>query len=146
MAETIAILFIFFVLLVVGMVFFYNVKKSSIEQEMEVIQSKKAVEIALKANHLNELRCSEVLRDNCFDILKIKYAKEIVERNIDYYFDTFGFSRINIQQIYPVRQDLGDIYHKYKKGSSFLTRVPILLYNPLENEYQLGVINVETYY
>jgi len=147
MAETIAILFVFFVLLAIGMVFFFNIKKVSIEQESEVLYNKKAVEIALKANYLPELGCrfDNIVRDNCLDTLRIKYAQEVME-DTDYYFDIFGFSKISVFQIYPEFEDLGNVYNKEQSGSKFLTRLPTLLYDPIQDEYTLGVINVETFY
>ena len=72
MGESVAILFIFFILVVFGFVFYMNVMRGSAKVQMEENIQLKAIGIAQKASFLPELQCSEenVRVENCIDLLK----------------------------------------------------------------------------
>ncbi len=58
MGETIGILFVFFILVVFGFVFYMNVMKGSSKVEMEENIQLKTIGIAQRASFLPELQCS----------------------------------------------------------------------------------------
>jgi len=77
MTETIAILFIFFVLVFFGILFYYKYSQVSLKQEKEELLGKRAIETTLKALFLPELICSNgeaEPEDNCVDMLKVRHA------------------------------------------------------------------------
>lgn len=120
MTETIAVLFIFFILLVFGLIFYAQFQKSAIKEKQEELFAKRSMEIALQVLFLPELVCSErsLTEDNCFDMLKVQAVaaehffaggsdeertREEQERR-DYYFGIFSYATIKVQQL-PVNTD-----------------------------------------
>ena len=57
--ETIAVLFVFFLLVVIGFIFYVGVIKDSIVSEKDELSQLKSIEIAQKVLYLPELQCSE---------------------------------------------------------------------------------------
>ena len=81
MLETIAVLAVFFILVILGFVFYTKMYKSGVEEEKEETIELSAVKIAQRAATLPELQCSEndVVRDNCVDRLKLYAAEYIMQ-------------------------------------------------------------------
>src|SRR3989344_5805663 len=94
MLETIAVLAIFFILVVLGFVFYVKMFKSGSEGEKEETMQLTAIKIAQRASALPELQCSEnnIARANCLDLLKIESTKEKIMENEIYYYDLLSFS------------------------------------------------------
>jgi len=98
MGETIAIMFIFFMLLVAGAVFYLNLQRASMAQEIEQAYELRAIETAQIISFLPELQCTEsnVVKASCFDIYKMIALALISEspqgRNL--YLREFGTTTI----------------------------------------------------
>ncbi len=105
MSETIAVLFIFFVLVVFGIIFYYKYSQISFQEKQEELLGKKATEITLQTLFLPELICSRgdaEPEDNCFDMMKLRQVEDVFKDGFsDYYFDLFPYSNITITQVYP---------------------------------------------
>lgn len=148
MGESVAVLFIFFIFLVFGFVFYMNVMGSSAKVEMEENIQLKAIGITQKASFLPELQCSEenVRVEDCIDLLKLNAAASLLKENNLYYYDVFEFSKIWIKKIFP-EEDEWLLYNKtlpnYKDKLS--TFVPVSLFNPTSKEYSFSILAVETY-
>lgn len=153
MGETLAVLVIFFFLVVFGLTFYTKMQTLSIKRISEKENSLKAVQVAQRISFMSEFQCSfnNVQKDNCFDLLKVDAFNSAFLSNSDdyllYYYDWFEYSNISIKKIYP---DEGEIYliyenvpNKYKKELS--TKVPISLYDPREDRYYLGMMDVIFY-
>ena len=145
--ETIAVLFVFFILIIIGFIFYVKVIKSNIQSESEELSQLKSVGIAQRIMFLPELQCSEdnIIIDNCIDILKLEFAKDIMKNNVIYYYDLLEFSDISISQIYPTQREW-NIYSRKTEGfaNKFVTNVPISLYDPTARKYGFGVLTIET--
>lgn len=145
--ETIAVLFVFFVLIVIGFIFYVKIIKGNIESEKEELSQLRSVGIAQKVMFLPELQCSEdnVVIDNCIDLLKLDSAKAVMKENEVYYYDLLEFSDISITQIYPANKKW-DIYSRRTDNfkSKFVTNVPISLYEPITRKHSFGVLKIET--
>ena len=145
--ETIAVLFVFFILIVMGFLFYVKVIKSNIEIEQEELSQLRSVGIAQRIMFLPELQCSEdnIVIDNCIDILKLDSAQSIMKENEIYYYDLLEFSEINISQIYPDEAEW-NVYSRKTENfrSKFVTNVPISLYNPATRKHGFGVLTIET--
>ncbi|MBI4452410.1 hypothetical protein HY637_03200 [Candidatus Woesearchaeota archaeon] len=148
--ETIAVIFIFFILVGIGAIFYARIQKSNIGITKYEYSQSKSVIIAQRVMFMPELQCSEdkISRENCIDALKIDAAKKIMGSNQIYYYDLLEFSEINITQIYPsssVPKPTTVYSRKLEKpGSSFLTYVPISIYNSTTRIYGFGVLSIET--
>lgn len=150
MGETVAILFIFFILLVVGAVFYFNIQRSSIQREMSVNFEQRAVEITQSISFLPEAQCSEsnVIKANCFDLFKLKGLGTLSEdlKVVTVYEREFGQSEITIRQLYPP----GENFTVYKNPparfvDASVTNIPISLYNATGDKYYFGVLEVKVF-
>ena len=156
MIETISVLFVFFILIAIGLVFFARVQQWGAKSQIEEAMQKRAVNIVQKASFLPELRCSEenVEKDNCIDIEKAEAvggSAGVFKENEDYYFDIFGYARIEIGYIYstPAGKSFtnGILYNKQPDDwkDKIITPVPILLKDPIEKTFDFGIMNVTIY-
>lgn len=148
MAETIAVLFVFFILVVIGFIFYVKVIKGNIELEKEELSQLKSIGIAQRVMYLPEVQCSEdnIIIDNCIDVLKLDSAQKLMAENEIYYYDLLEFSDISIAQIYPGSAKW-NIYSRKTSDfkSKFSTNVPISLYNPNTRKHGFGVLTIETF-
>jgi len=103
MGESIAILFIFFILVVFGFVFYMNIMKGSAKIEIEENIQLKAIGIAQEVSFLPELQCSEenVRVEDCIDLMKLDAASKLLKDNSIYYYDIFEFSKIWVEEVFP---------------------------------------------
>ena len=151
MFETIAVLIIFFVLIGFGLVFYSSIQGQQFQEKQEENFELKAIQTAQLVSFLPEIQCSSdgIITNDCFDILKIEALNYVNTGKIrdEYYFDTFGFSEITIDQIYPIPVVSWIIYKKpldsYKTKSSI--QIPISLYDASSRKYNFGVLNVAVY-
>lgn len=148
MAETIAVLFVFFILVVIGFIFYVKVIKGNIELEKEELSQLKSIGVAQRVMYLPEVQCSEdnIIIDNCIDVLKLDSAQKLMTENEVYYYDLLEFSDISISQIYPGSAKW-NIYSRKTSNfkSKFSTNVPISLYNPNTRKHGFGVLTIETF-
>ena len=151
MFETIAVLIIFFVLIGFGLVFYSSIQGQGFQAKQEENFELKAIQTAQLVSFLPEIQCSSdgIITNDCFDILKIDALNYVNTGKIrdEYYFDTFGFSEITIDQIYPFPVVSWIIYQKpldnYKTISS--VKIPVSLYDAKKREYGFGVLNIDIY-
>ena len=145
--ETIAVLFVFFILITIGFIFYVKVIKSNIELETEELSQLRSVGISQKIMFLPEVQCSEdnIIIDNCIDILKLDSAQSIMKENEIYYYDLLEFSDVSISQIYPNEAKWNLYSRKIEDfNSKFVTNVPVSLYDPTTRKHGFGVLTIET--
>lgn len=104
--ETIAVLFIFFVLVAFGLIFYSKYQEYSLKEEQEKIIISRAIRTTSKVLFLPELQCSKgeaEPEDNCIDLMKMRQVENVFKKHkIDYYYNIFGYSRITVNQLYPL--------------------------------------------
>lgn len=155
MSETIAVMFIFFVLILFGIVFYYKYSQIAYKEKQEEILGARAMEITLKTLFLPELICSRgvaELEDNCFDLIKLRQVNKTFKDNFgDYYFHLFPYTNISVQEIYPGNQTW-TLYEKEKPAweAKERTYFVVTLKDEIKGEerlgeYGLGVLTVEVY-
>lgn len=145
--ETIAVLFVFFLLIIIGFIFYVRIIKGNIDLEKEELSQLRSIGIAQRVMFLPELQCSEdnVITDNCIDLLKLDSAQNLMRENELYYYDLLEFSEVNVTQIYPIEFKRNIYSRKIENPkSSILTPVPISLYDPVTKKYSFGILTVET--
>ncbi|MBR9691284.1 hypothetical protein GOV06_00700 [Candidatus Woesearchaeota archaeon] len=148
MFETIAVLVVFFVLIMFGFMFYTKIQKGSFEEAREENLILKAIDTSQKISFLPEFQCSRdnIQEENCIDMLKLDAAEQVINKNKLDYVETFGFSRVYIQEVYP-SQDEWNLYDlpKQEDKGKISTQFPISLYNPLTDTYSFGVLFVDNY-
>ena len=119
MSETIAVLFIFFVLILFGIVFYYKYQQVAFVEKQEELLAVRAMETTLKTLFLPELICSKgeaEAEDNCLDLLKLQSLNDTFKQHLDdYYFEIFSFSEVRVEEIYPGNRSW-ILYKKVKPG------------------------------
>lgn len=154
MAETIAILFIFFLMIGFGFIFYAKVQKTSLKETSSKNLDLASIEVTQRISFLPELQCSSknVIKDNCIDLLKLNALIGILNDPSnpdlldDLYFDLFRYSNITIIKIYPGTEERWTLYERIKEDSSYVfIPVPISLYDATAKTYAFGVIEVRFY-
>ena len=151
MFESVAVLIVFFFLLVFGMSFFFVLQRASQERELDRIAQLKSIQIAQKTMFLAELDCVfiGVQIENCFDELKIKNFVNLInssQQAIVDYFNVFEFSTINIVKVFPGDNETITLYSRPREGRGFsVTQIPILLFNPITKVYSYSYLEVISY-
>lgn len=149
--ETVAVLFVFFILVILVIIFYVKVLKGNIQSEIQESSQLKSVGIAQRAMFLPELQCSEdnVIKDNCIDRIKLENAGTLMQGNEVYYYDLFEFSSIIISEIKldGTIVEISNIYTKTLDNfkNKFVTNVPISLYNATAKRNSFGILTIETY-
>ncbi|HLC97667.1 MAG TPA: hypothetical protein VJC21_02710 [Candidatus Nanoarchaeia archaeon] len=128
MTETIAVLFIFFILILFGLIFYAQFQKSAFKEKAEELLQKRATETMLKVLFLPELICSErsLTEDNCFELAKVQAVvdgnlleggrgvdTEIDQEKRDYYFSIFSYATIKVQQLSVAADENDEPYVLY---------------------------------
>ena len=153
MMETISILFIFFIIVVIALIFYYNIAKSGAQDQLDKFQDLSRIQIAQIASSLPELQCAQnnIVKANCIDILKMDAAAKeggnVISGNLNDYFDLFAYSNITVQDIFPGDTRQWTIYER-KPDTIAAKRVnffPISLYNATADTYAFGLMVVEVY-
>ncbi len=164
MMETIGVMFIFFVLILFGIIFYTKYSEVAFQEKQAEKMGKKAVEITSKTIFLPELICSRGEAEPelyCLDLLKVKQAQKTFKNNFgDYYFDLFPFTKITVSEIYPGNESWV-LYNKPKKvklangtlvGSKqkesthfLLTLKDSVKGKEKQGEYKFGMLTVEVF-
>ena len=150
--ESVAVLMIFFVLVVIGIIFWSRYSQVQMKGQQETDLLSNAIKISQTVTFLSELQCStlEVIRFSCFDQYKIEALKGLLFQNdanrTNYYFDVFGFSNITIYSVYPENRSW-DVYD-FPGGNItgyVSTQVPVSILDPVNNMFSFGYIDVKVY-
>ena len=147
MFETIAVVFIFFILVALGMIFYVKIFKGNAEIAKEDIFQDISVAISQRVMFLPEIQCSEdnIIKEKCIDTLKLKFAEPLMKANEINYFDLFEFSDIKVYQIYPA-DNSWELYSRKTADFSnkFVTNISISTYDPITKSYGFGLLSIVT--
>ncbi len=127
MTETIAVLFIFFVLLIFGMIFYYKYVGFSLKEEQQAAVERRAAEVVTKTIFMPEIQCTtgNLLQNvYCLDVMKMNVLPTLVSGHVeDYYFSIFSFATVTVQELYPLSKEgkgrTWKIYDNPKKDFTF---------------------------
>lgn len=150
--ESIAVLIVFFFLLSFGFTFYGKMQKISNEEKIRKAMDVDAVSLAIKTSNLPELQCStkNVAEPNCYDRQKLLAFRKATQgqNNLfltDHYYQVFGYSRIELQMIYPDEENIL-LYNRTRgDGGSIVTLLPMTVYDPITKKSNFAYLNV-TYY
>ncbi len=150
MFETIGVLVIFFFLLVAGAAFWFNVQKSNLQKQVGRMEDLRAVQLVQRALYMPELDCSfvGVQKENCFDKLKVQAFADVLatEEGLQDYFMYFGDGIIKVREVYPETDFAVVLYNNtIDWKTQLVTQSPVLLYDPIDNRYKFGVVEVVLY-
>ena len=116
MMETIGVIFIFFILVLFGSIFYFKFQEISFQNTQEKLLAQHAMDVTLTSLYFPEIQCSRGVaeaEDNCVDLTKVRALTEVIQKNpryvTDYYFNIFGYANISVEMIYP-REESWPIY------------------------------------
>jgi hypothetical protein len=148
MFESIAVMFVFFILLAFGFVFYSRMQEASFYSKLEEVKQLRIIELAERVKNLPELGCSSnaVLQQDCFDLIKIEKVNTLIAEYPAYYYDLVGYGNVSIEEVYPDTKTY-QIYERQKQAENVSRTVfmPIALYNPLDKLTHFGVLVVRSY-
>jgi len=138
--ESIFVVFIFFVILMVAMIVFYQLESRSIKGIKEEHDENLFYYLVSYVPSMPELQCSVVgIGDECIDLSK---ARAFSFMNDDYYREVFGHRKI----ILEVNEDI--VLYNWEpstySGERKITS-PVSVYDPNQNKYLVGVLEVYMY-
>jgi len=159
--ETIMVLFVFIIILLLGLIFFYKYTTQSILNENLENEKINFENMLITFPDSAELRCSsQGIEENCIDAIKLLAFKALIAENKGDYNSKFGFKNITIYDKYPTSNqrpcrslgDLGEcgvfsIYYKApaEKGGRLIVDSPVLIYYPTQDKHTMGKMVVEWY-
>lgn len=150
MFETMAVLVIFFFLLIFGVSFYFVMQRSSYNRQVERNAQLLSVQLTQKISNIPELDCAlaGIQIENCVDKIKLEKMNELLqdEQTKLYYFNAFGFSKITVRTIYPDFIEY-ELYERNPEtfSAAYRNRIPMLLYNALEKKFDFALLEVTTY-
>src|SRR3989338_7140270 len=114
MGEIVAVLVVFFIIVLIGFVVYFSVLRGEIEQRTEEVRDVGSIGVVQAVLSMPELQCGDnnVVKEKCVDLLKLNASAEcasgcfsIIKGNAAGYFDILGFSEIKIKQVYPTASE-----------------------------------------
>lgn len=155
MTETVAILFIFFVLILFGLLFFFQFQKASLKEEKQELLASRAMDSTLLALYFPELQCSKGEAEpetNCFDLLQLEHVNKTLSKHQQYYFSLFSYARIYVNETFPDASHSWVIYDNPKQNYTSVepTYFVIALRDSLAGSasspaYRFAYLTVEAY-
>ena len=147
MGETIAVLIIFFFILILAAVMYVSYQKNQVQSDKFENIAKETVQVSQIVSYLPEIQCStrNLVEDNCYDLYKLNAAKEIIIQNAEYYYPLFGYSEVVITEIYPGSESWV-LYNRTDITSyPIVTNIPVLLHDPVNSKNSFAILTIAYY-
>jgi hypothetical protein len=154
--ETIAVLFVFFILLALAMIFYVGYANSQSRIDLRNTQRVLSTELALTVANLPELRASRqgIAGVNSIDIYKAEALSSLITSDESFkliYNTKLGPGEVKLREIYPDSRNW-TVYSNVPVGSGFVRPffIPVSLYEPrsLQNpvgKHSFGILEVWYY-
>ncbi|MFH1317147.1 MAG: hypothetical protein ABII01_06510 [Candidatus Woesearchaeota archaeon] len=132
--ESMAVMIVFFFLLMFGYSFYINIQKQQFARDLKESSENIAVQVAQKIYFLPELQCSSgvrFVRESCYDQMKIEsFIKMMTMMNSNlrelFYKDVIGISKIDFHQVYPKEKEVIDsLFNTFSGGDSSDPSIPL---------------------
>lgn len=145
-------------LIVFGFIFYAKWAEGQIKHSASSIREEEAYSVVSLAANLPELHCTRnnIIELNCYDTLKIQEMAELIDGDVQayyYYNALFKAASIKVYEIYPHGPNrMNHFSHTIYNNTPEIVeqkvpaRIPIKLYNPLNEDTRFGVIEVVRYY
>ncbi|MFH1439783.1 MAG: hypothetical protein ABIG89_04400 [Candidatus Woesearchaeota archaeon] len=158
LGESIIVLIIFFILLIVGLVFYAKIQSHITQKDGEEFNAKRAIDMALAIKFLPELQCTSQATEefDCVDLAKLQVYKLVMDGKDwygRYYAQMFPNAKITIKQVFAPSGDLlhqegillfNNIYIKDEDIKSFQKiSIPITIYDSIADSNSFGFIVLE---
>ncbi|MBS3139379.1 hypothetical protein J4479_00065 [Candidatus Woesearchaeota archaeon] len=151
LSETVAVIFIFFVLILFGAIFYYKFQEVSFKEKQQELLASRAIDTTTKMLFLPEVSCTKQESEaepNCFDMMKARHVAELFKEFNQTYFELFSYAKITINQTYPEPFEL--VVYNQEPGK-WANKKPTFFVVALKDEqkspgyYGYGQVKVEVY-
>jgi hypothetical protein len=152
---TVMVLFVFFILLAITLIFYFqSMSGSFLEEKGEILGFRYSGLLSVVAN-MPEFKCSKnAIEDECLDEIKLKAFRDLKDSDYDvgsltinpilkqHYNELFsGINAIYVNKVYP-NTDEWELYgDKDKEGRIYA--MPISLYDPVEDKFSIGILRIK---
>jgi hypothetical protein len=158
MTETIGVLVVFFVLVLMGFIFYAQYQKGAIRQEQTERHAKTSVATSLKVFYMSELRCSNenIAIPACIDLQKFNILEQQIretDESYNFYSIIFGKADIYINNL--IDNEIIILYNGTPSRPAAMTpiRFPISIYDAtatgtcgaVSGTCKFGVLNIDVY-
>ncbi len=103
--ESVAVLAIFFLLLVIGIAFYSRIQGVSTGQNIQENNNMRAIKLVQNLVFMPELQCTidNTRVDDCIDVEKFRAMKKVLNATLipPYYTETLAYSTIRLHKLYP---------------------------------------------
>ena len=154
--ETIFAVIVIIVIIVIGLVFYSKAQEGSSKEGSQAARMERLVGLAHTLSSWPELECSvrETREFDCLDMIKLDVLTKVLGQeagssgySFNYYYDLIGRAKITVTQVYPASVKKSWIVYE-KNGTSRTAEtiiLPISLYDPVQKQYALGVMELKMY-
>lgn len=151
--ETVVVVIIVTIMIVIGLVFATKSKQGSIEQAVEEINEQEAMEVAIIASSLNELRCSDysTMVKSCLDLHRLYAFSEVVENDKEdsfrHYYDLLGNTKLEVKILTSepkINITLYDYNNSANKSSSPVF-IPTIVFDSITQQSYFAILEVRTF-
>ena len=161
--ETILVVFVFIVIISLGLVFFYRFQLQAIQQDISDYNEDEFANILISFPDLAEVGCSfNAEKANCMDAYKLISFQSISKKRSSYFFKRLGYMNITVYSLYPSESSVAcegsstracgvwKLYSRLPEDRKLLfdktvQETPISLYYPDTDSYGIGKLVVEAY-
>lgn len=151
--ESLMVIIIIVFLLVIGLVFYFNVSKGSVEKELNYREDIGAVVLSKRVLSMPEVACDAYQGGNCIDKLKLAALGDLIDKSSqsydsmvsDYYEQLFEFSTIKLHYVETGQDEL--LYEEIPTGNYTASRQFIFttIYDPVQERQEFAYLNVTRY-
>ena len=150
MFTTIAVLIVFFIILMFGFIFYTQVERIGLDKSQKEADARRSIAVAQIVSNLPELQCSigAVEKGICFDLYKVLVFRYVADNNYIHYYNMFGYATINVNLINltGTADSLYVLYNNTGNKKGFTNGyIPVSIYNATNKEFSFGVVEVKTY-
>ena len=152
MTENIAIMIVIVFLLVFGFIFYAKVKKTAVKEQIKEYSDLDLVKASQSVSNLPELSCSlgALSEVGCLNRLKVEAFVALNMSNssnyFEYYRNIFGKSKVIVKSIFPDEFNItlyDNPYDDFYNEDPIY--IPINIYDPVEDYFNFGYIQVVKY-
>lgn len=153
MGETVAVLIIFFIMLVLAFTYFIFIKAGESTDLLQEKEAKQSIKVTQEATFLSELACTHegVVQNDCVDLRKLNAFQEVRAEAGLLYFDKLGYSKVKVFKTYPDDEKDWLVYETLdpKRSATRVTQIPISILSITNDgfeQYMFGYLEVTYYY
>src|SRR3989344_4111993 len=145
---TMMVLLVFFILLIVALVVYFQFTYTTIKESRQEILDEKFSTLVNSLTSAPEIKCSvRGIERECLDAKKLIAFREVLTNDRDKYLDEFGILGLEVEVVYPTvtseecqvtNIDCNKFTLMGYTGDGLRYATPVSIYYPSDNIYRIG--------